>query len=197
MWSRFVADPKVNMSEVGLWDALDLVNHVHRYDAPSLKKQSFLWHSNGFWCHTPLHLAVTKDLSTEETCLAKLCYIDDLQTEMDANKVRERMALIRLCWSFNKLCSEMKARGIECDFLPQEGKRLCLESIVINKLLQLKHTGKQVDTGVKDRIEAILAPVNFEAADGTSSLTTLDGACFFFVMITFTHRCMPPSIFVQ
>jgi hypothetical protein len=185
------------MSEVGLWDVLDLVNHVYRYDVLSLKKQSFLWHSNGFWCHTPLYLAVIKDLLTKETCLIKLCYIDNLQTEMDANKVREYIVLIRLCWSFNKLCSEIKAYSIKYDFLPQEGKWLCLESIVINKLLQLKHTSKQVDTGVKDRIKAILTPVNFEAANSTSLLTTLNGVCFFLVMITFTHRYMPPSIFMQ
>jgi hypothetical protein len=165
MWSQFVADPKVEMSEVALRDALDLVNHVHRYDAPSfLEKQSFLWHNNDFWCHTPLHLAVTRDFSTEETCLAELCYIDDLQTEMGANKVRERMAMIRLCGSFKKLCSEMKAHSAKRDFLPQEGKRPRLESIAINKLLQLKHTGKRVDSGVKDRDRSNLSTSKFRGS---------------------------------
>jgi hypothetical protein len=35
MWSQFVADPKVEMSEVALRDALDLVNYVHRYNVLS------------------------------------------------------------------------------------------------------------------------------------------------------------------
>jgi hypothetical protein len=88
MWSQFVADPKVEMSEVALRDALDLVNYIHRYNMPSfLEKQSFLWHNNDFWCHIPLYLIVIRDFLTKETCLTKLYYIDNLQTEMGINKV--------------------------------------------------------------------------------------------------------------
>jgi hypothetical protein len=108
---------------------------------------------------------------------------------MDANKVREYMALIRLCWSFNELCSEIRSYGTEHNFPPQEGKQLCLESLNINKLLQLKHTSKQVDTGMKDRDQSLdcvieggdQAPLQGEwhtdAIITTCELQTFEGLC--------------------